>query len=109
VLLVVLNVKTCAACLFLRLHEVGELRWVGWIQEFGHDQRELFELNWFRHVRIEACVDTFRVNVAQYVGREGNDGLATISVFLLPPPDLFAGLVAVLVWHMQVALQHWSA
>lgn len=91
-------------CLFLRFHEFGGFGWVSWVQEFRHDDGELFELNGLRHIRIEARFRAFGINVAENVRGKGNDGNTSVSVLLLPFSYLFACLVAVFVRHVQIAL-----
>lgn len=70
------------------------------VQKFRHDKRELLEFDRLRHIRVEAGFHAFSVDVAQYIGRESDDGMATVSVLLFPASDLFAGLVAVFVRHV---------
>lgn len=96
-------VKVCPSS-FLDFHDFGLFRWICWIQEFRHNQRELFKLYWLRYVRVEACFHAFCVDIAEHVGRESDDGLAAVAMLLLPPPDLLARLVAVFVRHMEVTL-----
>ena len=88
----------------LKPHKFRRLGFIRWVQEFGHDQGEFFECDRFRDVRVEACVYALGVYVAQHVGRESDNGVSLVSVFLFPSADLFAGLVAVFVRHMKIAL-----
>lgn len=90
--------------LLLVLHKFGRLGRVGWVQKSCHDERELLELYRLRHVRVESCFHALGVDVAEYVRREGDDGVAAVAVFLFPSSDFFASLIAVFVWHMQVTL-----
>lgn len=90
--------------LLLVLHEFWRLGRIGRVQESCHYERELFELDRLRHVRIEAGFYALGVNVTEHVRREGNDGMAAVTVLLLPSSDLLASLIAIFVRHVQVAL-----
>jgi hypothetical protein len=99
-----MNGKGVWSYLFLVLHEFGRFGRVDRIQKLCHDDRELFELNGLRDVGVEACLRTFGVDIAKNIGRQGNDGYTSVSVFLFPASNLFACLVSVFVRHMQIAL-----
>jgi hypothetical protein len=90
--------------LFLDPHELGRFRRIGRIQELGHDERELFELDWLRHIRVEARFCALGIDIAKDVGGESNNGHAPVPMFLLPSSDIFARCISVLVRHMQIAL-----
>jgi len=85
-------------------HEFRRLGLIRRIQELGHDQGELFEVDRLGNIRVEARFYALGVDIAKHVGRESNDGDPLVSVLLLPAADLFAGLVAVFVGHVKIAL-----
>lgn len=86
------------------LHKLRRLRLVRRIQKLGHDERKLLEFYRLRNIRVEAGVDALCVDVPEDICRKCNDGVSSVSVFLFPSTDLLAGLVAVFVGHVQVAL-----
>jgi hypothetical protein len=91
--------------LFLQLHKFWGFRRIGRIYEFGHDEREFLESDWLRDVGIEASLDALCVDIAENVGGKSNDRVPAVPVFLLPTSDLFAGLIAIFVRHVEIALQ----
>lgn len=78
--------------------------WIGRIEEAGHDCRQLLEVDWFGDVGVEARLNAFRVYVAENVGREGDDREMLEFVLALPLADVFAGLIAIFIRHVEVAL-----
>lgn len=75
------------------------------IYEFRHDKRQFFKSDGFGDVRIEARLDAFRIDVAEDVCGECDDRVAPMAVLLFPASDLFAGLVAIFIWHVEIALR----
>lgn len=98
--------KQPSLCLgFSRFHEFRWLRGIRGIHKLRHDERELFEGDRFRNVRVEAGFDALRVYITENIGRESNDRMAAVAMLLLPASDLFAGLIAIFIWHVQIALK----
>ena len=91
--------------LFLHLHKFWGFRRIGRIYEFGHDEREFLESNWLRDVRVEASLDALCVDIAKNVGGKSDDRVPAMPVLLFPTSDLFAGLIAIFVRHVEIALE----
>lgn len=89
-------------------HEFWGFRRIGWVQKLRHDEGELLELDRFRNVRVEASFHALLVNIAEDVCRERDDRMTTVSILLFPSPNFLAGLVAILVRHMEVALSKYQ-
>jgi len=97
-----------AAMLALRPFPAHERMWfarVRRVHERHQHRAEFFEIDRLGEVAIEAGVNTLLVDISEDVGRERNDGLMRLFGALLPPAELFAGLVAILVRHVKIALQ----
>jgi hypothetical protein len=92
-----------ALCLF-PAHESMWFARVGRVHERHQHRAEFLEIDRLGEVAIEASVDAFLVDVTEDVGRKRNDGLVRLFGSLLPPAELFAGLVSVFVWHVEIAL-----
>ena len=93
------------ASFLLRFHEFNRLIGILGIHESKHHRAELFEIDRLRDVTVEAGVHTLRVYVPKYVGGESNNWQVRVLVLLFPLAKLAAGLVTVLVRHMEIALQ----
>lgn len=65
---------------------------------------ELLEIDRLGDVAVETRVDALLVDIAEDVGGERDYRLVLLAGALLPAPDFLAGLVAVFVGHVQVAL-----
>jgi len=89
----------------LLTHERMWFRRIGWIHERHEHSAELFEVDGFCEVAVKAGIDTLLVDVAKDVGRERDDGLVRLLGLFLPSAQLFARLVAVLVGHVEIALE----
>lgn len=77
---------------------------IGRVHERHEHGAELFEVDGLGEVAVEAGVDALLVDVAEDVGGERDDGLVGLLGFLFPAAQLFAGLVAVFVGHVEIAL-----
>jgi hypothetical protein len=55
-------------------------------------------------LKSTGLVDTLLVDVAEDVGRKRDDRLVRLFGALLPPAELFAGLVSIFVRHVKIAL-----
>ena len=91
--------------LLLLLHELDRLVWILGIQVLQHDHAEFFEIDRLGDIGVEASRSTLVVDIAQDVGRKSDDWHDFVLVLLLPPADLPAGLIAVFVRHVEIALQ----
>lgn len=78
---------------------------VGRVHERHEHRAELLEVDGLGDVAIEARLDALMVDVTEDVGRESDDGLVLFLIAFLPTSDLLARLVAVLIWHVKVALR----
>jgi len=74
------------------------------VHERHQHRAEFLEINRLGEVAIEAGVYTLLVHVAEDVGRECDDRLVRLLGALLPPAELFACLISILVRHVEVAL-----
>lgn len=86
-------------------HESMRFARIRRVHECHEYSAELLEVDGLGDVAIEACVDALLVNVAKNVGGESDDRLVLFLVALLPSSNLLARLIAVLVWHVKVALK----
>ena len=99
--------QACATGTFLRpllAHKSVRLGRVARVHERHEYGAELFEVDGLGKVTVETGVDALLVDVAEDVGRKCDDRLVRLLAALLPAADLFAGLVAVFVGHVEVAL-----
>jgi hypothetical protein len=74
------------------------------VHERHQHRAEFLEIDRLGEVAIEASVDTLLVDVAEDVGRKRDDRLVRLFGALLPPAELFAGLVSIFVRHVKIAL-----
>lgn len=88
----------------LLAHESVWLSRIGRVHESHEHGAELLKIDRLGEVAVETRIDTFLVDVAEDVGRKGDDGLMGLLDAFLPAADFFACLVAVFVRHVEVAL-----
>lgn len=105
--IVVMNKKRSGALPLpsLLTHECMRLRRIRRVHKRHEHSAELLEIDGLGEVTVEAGVDALLVDVAEDVCREGDDGLVGLLGAFFPPAQLLAGLVAVFVGHVEIALK----
>ena len=98
------SLSSSSSRLFLWLHELDRLAGIRRVHIREHDGAQLLEVHWFGDIAVEPSIRTLCINVPEDVSRQSNDWEIRVFVRLLPLADLAASLVAVFVWHVEIAL-----
>ena len=93
-----------AVAVLVHFHDRKRSSRIVGIEEVDHDGFELLELDGLGDVRVEADFGALGVDVAEDVGRQSDHGSRWIRVLPFPFADFAAGLVAVFVGHVKIAL-----
>jgi hypothetical protein len=78
--------------------------WIHGIQEFDKLYTQLLKIHRLSYIRIKPGFDAFSIDIAENIGGKGDYWEVFILVFALPFAYVLAGLVAIFVGHVEVAL-----